>query len=69
MPVVFRPLPTAPSEYTQEGEERFRRELENYLLRLSSEVNGASSAQETEASLASKRESLLLATLGVTTYS
>ena len=68
MPILFRPLESAPEAYTREGETRFRRELENYLLRLSSEVNGASSAQSTEASLASKREALILASHGVTTY-
>ena len=69
MPILFRPLETAPEFYTRESEERFRRELENYLLRLSSEVNGASSAQSTEASLSSKRESLILSPTGEKTYS
>ena len=68
MPILFRPLESAPESYTREEETRFRRELENYLLRLSSEVNGASSAQSTEASLASKREALILASHGVETY-
>ena len=68
MPILFRPLEAAPESYAQDKESRFRRELENYLLRLSSEVNGASSAQATEASLASKREALILASHGVETY-
>lgn len=68
MPILFRPLVSAPESYDQDGESRFRRGLENYLLELSSEVNGASSAQSTESSLASKREALILAPHGVETY-
>lgn len=59
MPILFQPLKRADREYTRESEEIFRREVENYLLQLSSGVNDAASAMGTEASLASKREIFL----------
>jgi hypothetical protein len=68
MPIVYQPLPVAEGSYGRESEALFRRELENYLLRLSSAVNQALSASEGEASPASKRESLLAVPGGVVTY-
>ena len=68
MSIRFSPVEAAPEFYTMESEGRFRRELESYLLRLSAEVNGVSSSHSTEASLASKRESLIVPRLGVETY-
>ena len=65
MPVQFQPLPSADLEYSRDSESFFRREVENYLLRLSSAVNQALSASDGEASSASKRESLLAVPGGV----
>ena len=68
MPILFQPLPVAEDSYSRESESLFRRELENYLLQLSSVVNEASSASDGEASAASKRESLLAVPGGVVAY-
>lgn len=67
MPILFQPLKRAAREYAREDEELFRREVENYLLQLSSGVNGAASAMGTEASLASKREIFLSPGVSVST--
>ena len=68
MPLLFQPLPSPAPDYDKESESLFRRELENYLLRLSSAVNAVSSASEGEASAASKRESLLAVPGGAVIY-
>ena len=68
MGVKFNPLPTAPESYDRSQEDIFRRDLENYLLLISSAVNEALSASDGESSPASKRESLLAVPGGVTTY-
>ena len=68
MPIMWQPLPTAEFEYSKNSEDLFRRDLENFLLLLSSAVNSAQLAQDGEASPASKRESLLAVPSGVTSY-
>ena len=60
MGVNFRPIGLPGSSYSQDEEAQFRRNLETYLLEISSAVNSAESASEGAASPASKRESLLL---------
>ena len=68
MAVIFRPLERAEKEYSFETEDKFRKSLEAYLVNLSVETNGAVSRRSAAASLASKRESLLVPTIGLTTY-
>ena len=58
--IKFSPLPSAPSEYSEDSESIFRRSVETALLNVYSELESAVSAQSGEASPASKRETLLL---------
>jgi len=58
MPSKFR-LTEAPVEYEREGEQRFRRELETVLLKLSSKQEAISRGNDTESSLHSKTRSFL----------
>tara|TARA_E500000331_G_C17206714_1_gene691717 strand:+ start:107 stop:637 length:531 start_codon:yes stop_codon:yes gene_type:complete len=60
MGVNFRPIGLPGNNYSQDEESQFRRNLETYLLEISSAVNSSESANEGAASPASKRESLLL---------
>ena len=55
------------NEYSESNEQRFRRELENYLYEISSKIDGISNGSSTLHSLYSKRESSLLPPLGITT--
>ena len=64
MGVNFRPIGLPGSNYSQDEEAQFRRNLETYLLEISSAVNSAESANEVAASPASKRESLLAVPYG-----
>tara|TARA_Y100000593_G_scaffold89250_1_gene173120 strand:+ start:44 stop:571 length:528 start_codon:yes stop_codon:yes gene_type:complete len=64
MGVKFRPIGLPGNNYSQDEESQFRRNLETYLLEISSAVNSAESASEGAASPASKRESLLVGPYG-----
>ena len=66
MSVKFSPLPLAPVEYSRDSESLFRRSVENSLLNVYSELDGAVSAQHGPASPASKREMLLSVAPSVT---
>ena len=59
MGVMLTPLDRAPVEYSSESENRFRLEVQRYLMLLSARISGASSLVEAEASLASKRENFV----------
>ena len=67
MAAKLQPLDNAPSEYGAQGESLFRKTLEEYLFRLSSDVSNIESGQGTAFSLSSKRAMLLMADLGVET--
>jgi len=62
--IKFNPLPSAPDVYSQSEESLFRRGVENSLIATYAELEGAISAQQGEASPASKRETLLLREVG-----
>lgn len=64
MALQFRPVGLPGKEYDQQEESQFRRNLESYLLEISSTINNAESATDGHASVASKRETLLLGDLG-----
>jgi hypothetical protein len=49
-------------------QDQFRRELENYLLALVVEIDGAITRLSTEASLASTREGFMILPVGRETY-
>ena len=59
-------LKRSPKEYMVEEEDLFRRELETYLLHLSSLIDGLQGGADSNSSLYSKRESYKLP-LGTTT--
>lgn len=59
MAMQFRPVGLPGKEYNQQEESQFRRNLESYLLEISSSVNSAESATSGLASSASKRESFI----------
>jgi len=59
MPIDIQPLENAPVNYDRENEDRFRAQVERYLIRLSSGVSDASAVTGKEASLASKRENFV----------
>lgn len=65
----LRSIERAKPEYSQEDENRFRREVENHLFRIISELQLISSGAHTQVSLYSKREALRTAPFGVTVYS
>jgi len=60
MAMQFRPVGLPGKEYDQQEESQFRRNIESYLLEISSTINSAESSTDGHASAASKRESLLL---------
>ena len=51
-----------------EEEDRFRRELENYLLAIVTEIDGAITRLSTEAALASTRDGFMIMPVGITTW-
>jgi len=53
----------------QDEVDRFRRELENYLLAIVTEIDGAITRLSTEASLASTRDGFMIMPVGRTTFS
>lgn len=59
MAIQYRPVGLPSAEYSPEEESQFRRNLETYLLDISSAVNDSESATNGLASSASKRESLI----------
>lgn len=59
MSIMLTPLDRAPAEYSMDSENRFRLDVQRYLMLLSTRISGASSIDGTEASLASKRENFV----------
>jgi hypothetical protein len=58
--IAFRPLERATEEYDRDSEERFRRELESFLMHLSAESSNATSRDSPRAAMASTRMSFLV---------
>lgn len=65
MSITNRTLNRSDPEYDKDSEDRFRRDLENYLYEVVSQLRSVYNGTDTGFSLQSKREGLLIVPPGI----